>query len=393
VGRGTREAFARAYRGRIITSCRRHHQYDLPRIRNVRALGQDLRARAAGPRAIRGQRAGARAVGWKASQSRCRLRAYTRRTILAEMGAGRRSPPRAIPRRRPGAGGAPRRGGGQGQGRPRRPRPPRAPPAARRRLSPARPRSSSERARRATARRRTPDRRPARALPAAPPDGDRHPGRCASRATSACSGPGQTISAFGNMATFVAVPFQSYQLTGSALQVGLLSICDAVPLLLFAAIGGTIADPPRSAENRPLDRTSGLWAARPCWRCERLQWSAARVGVATCSRSSPRRSGARRALGPARADWPGLVPEEQLAASQALQSVYGQTASIVGPALGGVLIAATGVGWAYVIDRRDLHSSTRHRAADRSPPCRRRGRASGARLAVREGCAFSAASL
>ena len=47
---------------------------------------------------------------------------------------------------------------------------------------------------------------------------------------------GQTISAFGNMATFVAVPFQLYHLTGSALQVGLLSICDAVPLLLFASL-------------------------------------------------------------------------------------------------------------------------------------------------------------
>ncbi len=44
------------------------------------------------------------------------------------------------------------------------------------------------------------------------------------------------------MATFVAVPYQLYSLTGSALQVGLLSICDAVPLLAFAALGGTIAD-------------------------------------------------------------------------------------------------------------------------------------------------------
>ena len=31
------------------------------------------------------------------------------------------------------------------------------------------------------------------------------------------------------MVTFVAVPFQLYSLTGSTLQVGLLSICDAVP--------------------------------------------------------------------------------------------------------------------------------------------------------------------
>ena len=47
---------------------------------------------------------------------------------------------------------------------------------------------------------------------------------------------------------------------------------------------------------------------------------------------------------------PGLVPPEQLAASQALQSIYSNTGAIVGPALGGLLIAAAGVGTTYVID-------------------------------------------
>ena len=40
---------------------------------------------------------------------------------------------------------------------------------------------------------------------------------------------GQAVSYFGNMITFVAVPFQVYSLTHSTLQVGLLSLCDAVP--------------------------------------------------------------------------------------------------------------------------------------------------------------------
>jgi MFS family permease len=158
---------------------------------------------------------------------------------------------------------------------------------------------------------------------------------------------GQTVSAFGNTATFVAVPFQLYQLTGSALQVGLLSICDAVPLLLFAAIGGTIAD--RLDRRKVVLLTdAGLmvcsallalnaFAGRPqVWALYVLAF----VATSCWSLGGP-------AL---RAMMPGLVPPEQLAASQALQSVYGQTAAIVGPALGGVLIAATGVGWAYAID-------------------------------------------
>jgi MFS family permease len=149
------------------------------------------------------------------------------------------------------------------------------------------------------------------------------------------------------MATFVAVPFQLYQLTGSALQVGLLSICDAVPLLLFAAVGGTIAD-------RIDRRKVALWTdvglmgaaallavnafagAPQVWALYVLAFTA----TSLWSLGAP----ALRAL------MPGLVPANQLAASQALVSIYSQTAAIVGPAAGGVLIAAAGIGWAYVID-------------------------------------------
>jgi len=149
------------------------------------------------------------------------------------------------------------------------------------------------------------------------------------------------------MATFVAVPFQLYHLTGSTLQVGLLSICDAVPLLLFAAIGGTIAD--------RLDRRKvalltdvGLMAvavllALNAFVAEPQVWALyvlAFVATSLWSLGAP----ALRAL------MPGLVPADQLAASQALQSIYSQTAAIAGPAFGGVLIEAAGIGWAYVID-------------------------------------------
>jgi MFS family permease len=131
------------------------------------------------------------------------------------------------------------------------------------------------------------------------------------------------------MVTFVAVPFQLYALTHSALQVGLLSICDAVPLLLFAAVGGTIAD--------RLDRRKLVF-----WTELGLAGVAALLAVNAFS-SSPRVwalyvlaavDTSLWALGsPAlRALMPGLVPEEQLAASQALQSIYANTGAIAGPA-------------------------------------------------------------
>jgi MFS family permease len=156
------------------------------------------------------------------------------------------------------------------------------------------------------------------------------------------------------MATFVAVPYQLYALTGSALQVGLLSICDAVPLLAFAAVGGTIAD--RFDRRKVvlwtelgLMAVAGLLAVNAfagspqVWALYVLAASA----TSLWSLSAP----ALRAL------MPGLVPEDQLAASQALQSIYAQTAAIAGPALGGLLIAAAGIGWAYLIDATTFSAS------------------------------------
>ena len=160
------------------------------------------------------------------------------------------------------------------------------------------------------------------------------------------------------MVTFVAVPFQLYSLTGSTLQVGLLSICDAVPLLLFSAIGGTIAD---RLDRRKLVFCAeiGLMGVVGAARGERVLRRSAGVGAVRaggCGTSLW-------ALGaPAlRALMPGLVPQEQLAASQALQSIYSSTGAIVGPALGGLLIAAAGVGTTYAIDAVEFVASLARR--------------------------------
>ena len=53
---------------------------------------------------------------------------------------------------------------------------------------------------------------------------------------------GQSISDLGSMITFVAIPVQTYQLTGSSLYVGLLGVAEFVPMLLLALVGGALAD-------------------------------------------------------------------------------------------------------------------------------------------------------
>ncbi len=53
---------------------------------------------------------------------------------------------------------------------------------------------------------------------------------------------GQLVSFLGSMITFVAVPFQMYELTGSTLAVGALGICQFVPIVTVALVSGALAD-------------------------------------------------------------------------------------------------------------------------------------------------------
>src|SRR5260370_11344868 len=52
---------------------------------------------------------------------------------------------------------------------------------------------------------------------------------------------GRLVSFFGSMITFVAVPYQVYQLSHSTLLVGALGLVELAALLVFAMLGGAIA--------------------------------------------------------------------------------------------------------------------------------------------------------
>src|ERR1700738_5006117 len=53
---------------------------------------------------------------------------------------------------------------------------------------------------------------------------------------------GQLVSFMGSQITYVAVPFQVYQLTHSPLMVGLLGVAELIPVLALSMLGGAIAD-------------------------------------------------------------------------------------------------------------------------------------------------------
>ncbi len=158
---------------------------------------------------------------------------------------------------------------------------------------------------------------------------------------------GTGISAIGSQITTVAIPFQVYELTHSTLLVGLLGIAALVPLLTVPLYGGAVAD---AVDRRRLllfsdvallAVTGGLLAnallASPSvW----FLFVAEALGTAAYAFQRP----ARNALTPA------LVGEGQLLAAIAVEDVVFTLARVLGPALGGVLIASIGLPGAYGLD-------------------------------------------
>jgi MFS family permease len=158
---------------------------------------------------------------------------------------------------------------------------------------------------------------------------------------------GQAVSFLGSQVTFVAVPYQLYSLTGSTLQVGLLSLCELVPLLTLSFLGGAFADAVDRrrlviASDLGLALASGLLAANASLAHPHV-WALYVLSTLVASLF---------ALGlPAlRSLTPSLVAPDRLPAAFALGAVYGSLGMIVGPTVGGALIGAAGLTTTYLLD-------------------------------------------
>jgi MFS family permease len=158
---------------------------------------------------------------------------------------------------------------------------------------------------------------------------------------------GQIVSAAGSQMQLVATAWLVYELTGSAVQLGLLGLFRAVPVMALSMVGGTFAD--------TLDRRRLLVVTQTV-----LMLLAAILAITTWNGSISMPliytitvlAGATNAFdNPARSALvPNLVPREELAGALTLNVTTFQLAQIVGPAIGGFLIAAVGVQGVYAID-------------------------------------------
>jgi MFS family permease len=158
---------------------------------------------------------------------------------------------------------------------------------------------------------------------------------------------GRFVSFFGSMISSVALPYQVYQLTHNVLAVGVLGVVEFGPILVFAFVGGALAD----ARDR---RTMVLLSEAALMVCsailvvnaalaQPLVWLLFVIAGAWGLLDALQRPSLDAML-------PRLVDKDELTAASALGGVRGTLGMILGPALGGVLIAVFGLPFTYGVN-------------------------------------------
>ncbi|MFI9173172.1 MFS transporter [Streptomyces lincolnensis] len=155
------------------------------------------------------------------------------------------------------------------------------------------------------------------------------------------------ISNFGSFLTFVALPVQLKELTGSAAAVGAIGAVELIPLVVFGLYGGALAD---AWDKRKLivwtEVGQGLLSAFLLLNAL-LPTPAIWPLYVVAALSSALVSVQRPALDSL---WPRIVAHDQLPAAAALNSFRWTLGGVAGPALAGVVVAYAGLGWAYGAD-------------------------------------------
>ena len=158
---------------------------------------------------------------------------------------------------------------------------------------------------------------------------------------------GLFVSELGYQVALVAMFVQVYELTGSAVKVGLIGLFSLAALLAGGLVSGAVIDVYDRRRLLMLAQVgfavgssmllAGAIAGRPpLW----LIYAAASITAAVSTIDSPTRS----------AMTPRLVGRALVPSALALNQVVWNAVGLLGPAIGGVVIARLGLSWAYGID-------------------------------------------
>ncbi|GJF34247.1 MFS transporter [Kitasatospora sp. NE20-6] len=155
------------------------------------------------------------------------------------------------------------------------------------------------------------------------------------------------VSSLGSFLTYVAVPLQVKELTGSSFAVGLVGAFELVPLIVFGLWGGALAD---ALDRRRLvlfsEGALGLLTGLLLINAllpHPVLWPVYAVAALVAAVDGLQRPALDSLT-------PRIVPHEQLTAAFALNSLYRNVGSVAGPALAGVIVALAGVQTAYALD-------------------------------------------
>jgi MFS family permease len=158
---------------------------------------------------------------------------------------------------------------------------------------------------------------------------------------------GQLISAAGTQIQVVAVAWQVYQLTHSAVALGLIGLVQAIPRLIFSLVGGVVAD----AYDRRLLLiiVNTILASLSAILAVTTRMGTINVGiiyaiVLLAAIASSFEFPTRQAI------IPTLVPRAQMADALSISTVLMQLTFVVGSAAGGFVIAWVGLASTYWID-------------------------------------------
>ncbi len=155
------------------------------------------------------------------------------------------------------------------------------------------------------------------------------------------------LTSIGLQLLQVAVFWQVYELTGSALLLGLTGLARAAPHMLLSLMGGVVAD----RFNRVRLIQVGQFGNALLVVVLAALTIAGSVEVWHLYAITILNSALSAATGPARTSLiPSLVPRANLVNAVALNATIGQVSQIVGPALGGLAIGAVGLGWTYALN-------------------------------------------
>ncbi|GAA2900505.1 MFS transporter [Actinoplanes cyaneus] len=158
---------------------------------------------------------------------------------------------------------------------------------------------------------------------------------------------GGTLSGFGSQMTVVAVMFQVWEQTRSAVWTGAVGLCQALPIVVFGLFAGALAD---RADRRRLYlvTTGGSAVTSAVLAAQGLLGGAPVAGVLALV-AVQSLFGA--VGGPvARTFLPHLLPPAERGAGLALNHISFQASMLVGPAVGGLLLGWIGVAGCYLVD-------------------------------------------